>query len=233
MKAQIIKTIYVEVARRINPSQADASNYTGNSYRIDLFAEGEVDTSLGWVIDYTDMKDFFEPVRKQLDHCCLNDIPALKEDTSPEAIEDWIHEQLRPWPAWFAGVRVSLPAPQSFVPVRLAADEILGLPERLAFSFSAAQSLPQLPQGHPCRELHGHSYQVEVTPAHHEGIERVAAAIFSRLHNTYLNRLAGLEQATAEHIAAWIWNVLLEKGISPEVVAVQETPRNRCHYRGE
>lgn len=233
MKAEIIKTIYVEAARRVDLSRTDASNYTGNSYRIDLFAEGEVDPSIGWVIDYADMKHFFEAVRKQLDHCCLNDIPALQNDTSPEAIERWILEQLRPWPTWFSGVRVSLSVPKDFTPLQLAADHVLGLPERLAFSFSAAQSLPQLPEGHPCRELHGHTYQVEIAPAHHQDIEMAAADVFSRLDNTCLNCLPGLEQATAERIAAWIWLILVEKDISPDLVAVQETPKNRCHYRGE
>ncbi|MCK5862674.1 MAG: 6-carboxytetrahydropterin synthase [Candidatus Hydrogenedentes bacterium] len=233
MKAQIVKTIYIEAARRIDPSHTGDTNYTGNSYRIDLFAEGEIDASIGWVIDYADMKHLFEPVRRQLDHCCLSDIPSLKEDTSPEAIEAWIREKLRPWPAWFAGVRVSLPVPQGFSHVWLVPCEGLGLPERLAFSFSAAQSLPQLPKGHPCRELHGHTYQVEIAAKNHEGMEAACAEVFSRLDNTYLNCLPGLEQATAERIAAWIWKFLMEKKIAPKVVAVQETPNNRCHYRGE
>lgn len=231
MKAQIIKTVFVEAARRIH--KQGKIEYTGNSYRIDLFAEGEVDPDIGWVIDYADMKRFFEPVRKQLDHCCLNDIPALSEDTSPQAIEKWIKEALRPWPAWFSGVRVSLPVTAKFTPEKIPADPILGLPERFAFSFSAAQSSPQLPEGHPCRALHGHTYQVEIAPAEGAFVETLASEVFLHLDNTYLNRLPGLEQATAERIAAWMWKFLVERGFVPELVAVQETPSNRCHYRGQ
>jgi len=232
MKAQIVKTIYVEAAHRVNdPDKAD--DYTGNSYRIDLFAEGEIDPEIGWVIDYADMKHFFEPVRKQLDHACLNNIPGLEEDASPKAIELWIAEQLHPWPSWFSGVRVSIPQPKGFAATYLPADDILGLPVRLAFAFSAAQSLPQLPEGHPCRALHGHTYQVELAPTNRPLMEQTALEIYERLNDTYLNRVPGLEQATAERIAAWIWQFLTAKDIKPALVAVQETPKNRCHYRGE
>lgn len=232
MKAQIVKTIYVEAAHYVNtPDKAD--DYTGNSYRIDLFAEGDIDPNIGWVIDYADMKHFFEPVRKQLDHACLNEIPGLGEDTSPEAIELWIAEQLHPWPAWFAGVRVSIPQPKGFAATYLPDDTVLSLPARLAFTFSAAQSLPQLPVGHPCRALHGHTYQVELSPANAKFMEKTAEKIYEQLNDTYLNRVPGLEQATAERIAAWIWQFLIAKDIHPELVAVQETPKNRCHYRGE
>ena len=31
-----------------------------------------------------------------------------------------------------------------------------------AFSFAAAHSLPQLPDGHKCRRVHGHNYEVLV-----------------------------------------------------------------------
>lgn len=232
MKAQIVKTIYAEAAHRVNsPDKTD--DYTGNSYRIDLFAEGEIDPTIGWVIDYADIKHFFEPVRKQLDHACLNEIPGLRDDASPEAIEQWIKEQLQPWPAWFSGVRVSIPQPKGFAATHLPADATLGLPERLAFAFSAAQSLPQLPHGHPCRALHGHTYQVELAPADNPLMERTASEIYIRLNDTYLNRVPGLEQATAERIAAWIWQFMKAKGIHPKLAAVQETPNNRCHYRGE
>ena len=32
-----------------------------------------------------------------------------------------------------------------------------------AFTFEAAHRLPQAPEGHKCRRLHGHSFRVEVT----------------------------------------------------------------------
>ncbi len=232
MRAQIIKTIYIEAARRIFRQDGEAAAYTGNSYRIDLIAEGPVDPEIGWVIDYADMKRFFEPVRQRLDHCCLSDIPGLEEDASPAALEAWIVAQLNPKPDWFAGVRVSLPMPTGFALEELPADPVLNLPHRLAFSFSAAQSLPQLPVGHPCRLLHGHTYQIEIAPVRLPLLETAAATIFGRLNDSCINQIPGLEQATAERMAAWIWQRLVEQGFTPELVAVQETPSNRCHYFG-
>ncbi len=232
MKAQIIKTMYIEAARRIHDARTGRNTYTGNSYRIDVIAEGDVDPNIGWVIDYADIKRFFEPVRRQLDHCCLSNIPALADDASPAALEHWIGEQLRPWPSWFAGVRVSLPASRGFALVHLESEAALGLPDRVAFSFSAAQSLPQLPVGHPCRELHGHTYQIEIAPASLQQVEAAASEVFDHLDNSCINDLPGLEQATAERIAAWIWHFLVAKGAVPELVVVQETPSNRCCYFG-
>lgn len=233
MKARIIKRVYVEAARRLAPLQAGEERYTGNSYCIDLIAEAEIDPDIGWVIDYGDIKRLFEPVHNQIDHSCLSDIPGLEDDASPEALERWIGEQLRPWPEWFAGLRVSLPAPDAFQLIHLAADAVLEMPERLAFLFSAAQALPQLPEGHPCRRLHGHTYQVEFASCDHDAAARAAEALYHVLNDSYLNKIPGLEQATAERIAAWIWRSLSEYGVAPSVVAVQETPSNRCHYYGE
>ncbi len=231
MKARIIKTTYIEAAYRDAGAPGGVS---GNSYRIDLLAEGEVDPAIGWVVDYADLKNLFEPVRRQLDHHCLSDIPGLENNASPEGVQDWIEARLRPWPPWFAGVRVSLAAPEAFKAAFLPPDPVQSLPERLAFSFAAAQSLPQLPEGHPCRSLHGHAYQVELAAdASLETLVEAAKSIHASLNNTYINTLPGLEQATAERIAAWIWRRLTVEGCSPTLTAVQETPNNRCHYYGE
>jgi len=40
-------------------------------------------------------------------------------------------------------------------------DEIVELNHR--FSFESAHHLPEVPEDHKCRRLHGHSFQVEVT----------------------------------------------------------------------
>jgi 6-pyruvoyltetrahydropterin/6-carboxytetrahydropterin synthase len=233
MNARILKTVYVETARRLpNPTVDGSPRYTGNSYQIDLIAEGPVHPEYGWVVDYTDLKALFEPIYRQLDHRCLDDIPALRDDHEPEDIEAWINESLQPWPSWFAGVRVSLAVAPEFQPRLLPPDPRHDLPERLAFSFSAAQSLPQLPEDHPCRKLHGHSYQVEIAAEEKDKLETIARRLFQEFNNQYLNTLAGLEQATSEHIAARVWKTMTEEGASPLFVAIQETPSNRCHYFG-
>lgn len=233
MKARIVKTVYVETAHRLFPASDDTeARYSGHSYRIDLMAEGTIHPAYGWVVDYTDLKALFEPLRKQLDHCCLDHIPALRGHHEPKDIEAWINESLRPWPDWFAGVRVSFAVQPGFHPVMLPPDPVQDLPARLAFTFSAAQSLPQLPEEHPCHNLHGHSYQVEIAGKAEALLEKTARLLFDYFDGRYLNTLPGLEQATSERIAACVWRMAEEAGAAPFFVAIQETPSNRCHYFG-
>jgi len=232
MKAQIIKTVYIEVARRLKDEKAGFEFSTGSSYRVDLVAEGPVSDTLGWVVDYADLKAFFDPVYRMLDHHCLSDLPGLEDDSSAEALEAWLYRQLNPLPAWFAGVRVYPVAPDSFCLRRLEADIRAGLPERFSFAFSAAQSQPQLPAGHPCRELHGHTYQLEMACQDEKALPSIGNALYNRLNGRHLNRLPWLEQATAERIAIWVWDYLNANGAEPIVVGIQETSNNRCYYFG-
>ncbi len=232
MKAQIIKTVYIEVARSVLNELSGCISYTGNSYRIDLIAEGPISESLGWVVDYADLKSLFDPVYRQLDHHCLSDIPGLEQDSSAASLEAWIAHRLQPWPAWFAGVRVYPVEPGYFCLRKLEEDTRAGLPERFGFLFSAAQSLPQLPEGHPCRELHGHTYQLEAACRNADVFYTAAEALYNKLNGQYINRLTGLEQATAERIAIWVWEYFDKSGAEPTVVGVQETPNNRCYYFG-
>lgn len=233
MNARILKTVYVETARRLpDPAPDGTVRYSGNSYQIDLIAEGPVHPEYGWVVDYTDLKALFEPIRKQLDHECLDDIPELRDNHTPEEIEAWINRSLEPWPSWFAGVKVSYAVEPGFQAFSVAPDPRHNLPGRLAFTFSAAQSLPQLPEEHPCRKLHGHSYQVEIAALETEQLESVAELLHDRFNNRYLNTLPGLEQATSERIAAQVWKIMEEEGLTPLCVVIQETPSNRCHYFG-
>lgn len=233
MKARIIKTVYIEAAVRIWSGDGVTQSYTGSRYRIDLVAEGDISESIGWVVDYADLKNLFEPVRRRLDHHCLSDVEGLETDCSPRALQLWINAQLEPWPEWFAGVRVFPPEPNGFYLCNLAEEPEADLPARLAFSFSAAQSLPQLPEGHPCREVHGHTYTLEIACKGGRLPEKAAQDLYTMLHAQYLNVIPGLEQSTAERIAIWVWQILERQGVAPTLVGVQETPNNRCYYRGE
>jgi 6-pyruvoyltetrahydropterin/6-carboxytetrahydropterin synthase len=111
------------------------------------------------------------------------------------------------------------------------------------FSFEAAHFLPEVPEGHRCRRMHGHSYRVGLVlrgPLREpQGwvrdfaeIERLFLPLLDTLDHHVLNEVEGLENPTAEHIAAWIWTRM--KPDLPELARVEvwETPTSRVSVSG-
>jgi queuosine biosynthesis protein QueD len=85
------------------------------------------------------------------------------------------------------------------------------------FTFEAAHSLPHLPVGHKCRNLHGHSYVVEIFctgPLDERGfvmdfaeLSEAMKPVIARLDHQNLNEvLPG--PSTAENLGAWIMEQL-------------------------
>ncbi len=106
------------------------------------------------------------------------------------------------------------------------------------FSFDAAHRL----EGHdgPCKNLHGHTYKLQVGvygPVKHEPeapdegmvvdfgqIKNVVKAhIISRLDHQYLNDILPF-RPTAENIAVWMVEVLRKSGLPVKFVRLFETP---------
>jgi 6-pyruvoyltetrahydropterin/6-carboxytetrahydropterin synthase len=57
--------------------------------------EDELDSKLGWVLDYNDLRKVVEPLIDQLDHKVLNDIAGLENPTA-EHIALWFWNQIKP-----------------------------------------------------------------------------------------------------------------------------------------
>ena len=87
------------------------------------------------------------------------------------------------------------------------------------FHFEAAHRLPNVPAGHKCARLHGHSFQVRLTlsgeapePAgwvmDFADLKAAFKPLLEQLDHYYLNDIPGLENPTSENIARWIWNRL-------------------------
>ncbi|TQF30184.1 6-carboxytetrahydropterin synthase QueD [Bradyrhizobium sp. UNPA324] len=113
-----------------------------------------------------------------------------------------------------------------------------------AFKFEAAHRLPNVPETHRCRRLHGHSYRVEVQldgPVDpHAGfvadffdIEKCFADILDALDHHCLNEVKGLENPTAENIAIWIWDRLKPSLPQLWAVRVYETADCWAEYQGQ
>jgi 6-pyruvoyltetrahydropterin/6-carboxytetrahydropterin synthase len=112
------------------------------------------------------------------------------------------------------------------------------------FTFEAAHLLPKAPEGHKCRRLHGHSFRVEVTvegevdPAtgwflDYGEIKDLVEPLRTHLDHYYLNEVKGLENATSENLARWIWERLRPSLPSLAKITVHETCEARCEYEGK
>jgi len=111
------------------------------------------------------------------------------------------------------------------------------------FMFEAAQTLPCAPEGHKCRQMHGHSFKVEVVVAgecdpklgwlmDYADISAAFKPIWQRLDHFYLNNIPGLKNPTSENLAVWIWQRLKPRLPLLTEVVVAETCQSRCVYRG-
>lgn len=111
------------------------------------------------------------------------------------------------------------------------------------FHIEAAHHLPNVPAGHKCARLHGHSFRVEV---HVRGpldsklgwvmdfadIKRAFAPLFEQLDHRYLNEVAGLDNPTSENLARWIWAQLKPRLPLLARIVVHETCTSACSYAG-
>lgn len=112
------------------------------------------------------------------------------------------------------------------------------------FSFDAAHFLPNVPLGHKCANMHGHTYYVKIGAK--DQIDPLLGwvedfgyfkKLWEPLNNTLdhkvLNEVIGLENPTAENIAIWIWNKIKPEMPHLIYIEVKETPTSGVIYRGE
>jgi 6-pyruvoyltetrahydropterin/6-carboxytetrahydropterin synthase len=110
------------------------------------------------------------------------------------------------------------------------------------FRFESAHYLPNVPDTHRCKNMHGHSYRVDVhitAPVdEYSGmvidffdVDDAFEPVMAALDHQVLNTVEGLENPTAENIAIWIFRKLSTiDGISK--VVVHETEFSRAVYPG-
>jgi len=114
----------------------------------------------------------------------------------------------------------------------------------VVFTFDAAHHLPNLPEGHKCARLHGHTFRVEL---HVSGpvdstsgwvvdffdLKKLFQPILSSLDHYYLNDIEGLENPTSENIARWIWGRLYPSLPILSKIVVQESPGSGAIFIGK
>lgn len=111
------------------------------------------------------------------------------------------------------------------------------------FTFDAAHFLPNVPPGHKCRNMHGHTYSVRVVV---EGeidpelgwvidfadMKAAFQPVKEKVDHQLLNEIEGLENPTAEVIAAWMWGQLASEIPGMVRLELRETPTSGVIFRG-
>ncbi len=114
---------------------------------------------------------------------------------------------------------------------------------RKTFQIEAAHRLPNVPTGHKCARLHGHSWRIEVAIEGPVGndtgwvmdyaeLKAAFQPIHDRIDHNYLNEIPGLENPTSERLAVWLWNELKPRLPLLIELVIAETCTSRCVYRG-
>ena len=112
------------------------------------------------------------------------------------------------------------------------------------FQFEAAHSLPNVPAGHKCRNIHGHSYRVDVHvtgPVDQRSgwvidfgeVVRVVAPIIAELDHRLLNDVQGLANSTAENIGRYLFERISPALPNLAAMTVWESETSRAVYRGK
>jgi 6-pyruvoyltetrahydropterin/6-carboxytetrahydropterin synthase len=93
----VFKEFRFEAAHRLPnaPLEHKCSRLHGHSFRVEIHVRGPVGPHTGWVMDFAEIKQAFQPLQEELDHRYLNEIEGLKNPTS-ENIVRWIWARLRP-----------------------------------------------------------------------------------------------------------------------------------------
>ncbi|EPE37618.1 6-carboxy-5,6,7,8-tetrahydropterin synthase [Candidatus Photodesmus katoptron] len=112
------------------------------------------------------------------------------------------------------------------------------------FTFEAAHHLPNVPKGHKCGRLHGHSFLVRlyiqgnIDPntgwlVDFSDIKKLFNPIYEQLDHFYLNEITGLENPTSEVLAIWIWRKLKPSLPILNKIEIKETCTTGCIYSGK
>jgi 6-pyruvoyltetrahydropterin/6-carboxytetrahydropterin synthase len=111
------------------------------------------------------------------------------------------------------------------------------------FRFDSAHYLPNVPKGHKCGGMHGHTYTLKVYITGKHGICTGWIMNFTNLKNKVkshwespdhkvLHNIAGLENSTAEVLCIWLWQKM--QLVLPNICKIElnEIPDSGVIYEG-
>jgi 6-pyruvoyltetrahydropterin/6-carboxytetrahydropterin synthase len=108
------------------------------------------------------------------------------------------------------------------------------------YRFSASHQLMLMPEEHKCRRMHGHNYMVEVMVRAAEVDDRFMVMDFAELDDLvaplihtvdhhHLNDILSCDQPTAEFIAAWMYQELIDDNRGQYKFSVRVWETENCY----
>ena len=105
------------------------------------------------------------------------------------------------------------------------------------FKFESAHRLDYLPNGHKCKQLHGHSYRLRVyvrgfvDPVtgwviDFDDIKKACGPLVDQLDHRFLNDIEGMGISTSENICRWFWQRL--HGRLPGLLKIELWETSTC-----
>jgi 6-pyruvoyltetrahydropterin/6-carboxytetrahydropterin synthase len=108
------------------------------------------------------------------------------------------------------------------------------------FSFQASHRLPNVPKGHKCGSMHGHTFEVILYAESSDGehktlldLNLLSNSLYSELNKKCLNNIVGLENPTSELIASWVYSKIKASNNFISKVAIMETDHAGCSFDGK
>ncbi len=112
------------------------------------------------------------------------------------------------------------------------------------FAFDSAHFLPNVPEGHKCKNIHGHTYHLTVFlegdlvddmewVMDFKELKDVVKPVIDLLDHQLINDISGLENPTAERIVIWIWDQIKPKLPLLSKLELNETPTSGAIYEGK
>ena len=112
------------------------------------------------------------------------------------------------------------------------------------FSFDSAHFLPNVPDGHKCKNMHGHTYRLRVfikgaiDPQlgwimDFKELKDILSPVIEQLDHKLINDIPGLQNPTAENITVWIWRQIQPMLPQLSKIELYETPTTGVIYSGD
>ena len=112
------------------------------------------------------------------------------------------------------------------------------------YYINSARFLPNLPKGHICSQLHGHTYNIKISVKGAVNpdsgfvidafdIDRHFKKVHDEIDHKLLNEIKGLENPTSENICIFIWDRLIEDIPDLHQIEIKENNVTGFIYSGE